>query len=376
MTSMRQGSIHLFRIAGVDVFLHWSWFLVAAFEISGRTRTYSSLSWNILEYLALFSIVLLHEYGHALACRQVGGIANRIVLWPLGGVAYVDPPPRPGATLWSIAAGPLVNVVLFFVLTLTGMLGRSHGWFAAVPNIHTLLRAIWYINLGLLVFNLLPIYLLDGGQILRSLLWFVLGRARSLKVVALLGLLGAAGLIVAAFWLHSFWIGLISLYMVMNCWTGLQQAQMLSRSESPALRGRLGEEYTEITDPKSRVRTRHNLKIAPLQALGFQHFSYRLEALPPYSAISKFPIVLMMFSKEVLVFPKPARLGIANILLTHSTPSTIAECVGLGIKFYSVFSDGTLWISSSYRSPLVPTSNSQIIQNPHCQNADEAWSAT
>src|SRR5437016_12190337 len=92
MTSMRQGSIHLFRIAGVDVFLHWSWFLVAAFEISGRTRTYSSLSWNILEYLALFSIVLLHEYGHALACRQVGGIANRIVLWPLGGVAYVDPP--------------------------------------------------------------------------------------------------------------------------------------------------------------------------------------------------------------------------------------------------------------------------------------------
>src|SRR5881392_4277327 len=78
MTSMRQGSIHLFRIAGVDVFLHWSWFLVAAFEISGRTRTYSSLSWNILEYLALFSIVLLHEYGHALACRQVGGIANRL----------------------------------------------------------------------------------------------------------------------------------------------------------------------------------------------------------------------------------------------------------------------------------------------------------
>ena len=154
---MRQGSIHLFRIAGVDVFLHWSWFLVAAFEISGRTRTYSSLSWNILEYLALFSIVLLHEYGHALACRQVGGIANRIVLWPLGGVAYVDPPPRPGAMLWSIAAGPLVNVVLFFVLTLTGMVGRSHGWFAAVPNIHTLLRAIWYINLGLLTFNLLPI---------------------------------------------------------------------------------------------------------------------------------------------------------------------------------------------------------------------------
>src|SRR5436309_10622774 len=227
MTSMRQGSIHLFRIAGVDVFLHWSWFLVAAFEISGRTRTYSSLSWNILEYLALFSIVLLHEYGHALACRQVGGIANRIVLWPLGGVAYVDPPPRPGATLWGIAAGPLVNVVLFFVLTLTGMLGRSHGWFAAVPNIHTLLRTIWYINLGLLTFNLLPIYPLDGGQILRSLLWFVLGRARSLMAVVVVGFAGVAALIGVALWLRMPWFGILSVYILMNCWRGLQQARAL-----------------------------------------------------------------------------------------------------------------------------------------------------
>src|SRR5256885_4343711 len=143
MTSMRQGSIHLFRIAGVDVFLHWSWFLVAAFEISGRTRTYSSLSWNILEYLALFSIVLLHESGHALACRQVGGIANRIVLWPLGGVAYVDPPPRPGATLWSIAAGPLVNVALLVLLSAFGFATHSREWGPALADQHALLRSVW-----------------------------------------------------------------------------------------------------------------------------------------------------------------------------------------------------------------------------------------
>src|SRR5438094_788479 len=104
MPSTRQGSIRLFRFAGVDVFLHWSWFLVATYEISNRAGTYSSITWNILEYLALFLIVMLHEFGHALACRQVGGRANQIVLWPLGGVAYVDPPPRPGPTLWSIPA--------------------------------------------------------------------------------------------------------------------------------------------------------------------------------------------------------------------------------------------------------------------------------
>src|SRR3990172_1605737 len=133
---MGQGTIHLFRFAGVDLFLHWSWFLVAVYEISGRSQSYPSVMWNVLEYLALFSIVMLHEYGHALACRSVGGKADRIVLWPLGGVAYVDPPPRPGATLWSIAAGPLVNVALLVLLSLVGILNRQMGWNAAMPNAH------------------------------------------------------------------------------------------------------------------------------------------------------------------------------------------------------------------------------------------------
>ena len=65
-----------------------------------------------------------HEFGHALACRQVGGSANQIILWPLGGVAYVNPPQRPGATLWSIAAGPLVNVALLPVLGVAFLLSQ------------------------------------------------------------------------------------------------------------------------------------------------------------------------------------------------------------------------------------------------------------
>src|SRR6202035_4695164 len=113
--------------SGIDVFLHWSWSLVAAYEIQTRKGSYSSITWNVLEYLALFLIVMIHEFGHALACRQVGGRADQIVLWPLGGVAYVDPPPRPGATLWSIAAGPLVNVVLVPILWTVGHLMRSAG---------------------------------------------------------------------------------------------------------------------------------------------------------------------------------------------------------------------------------------------------------
>jgi Zn-dependent protease len=379
MASTHQGSFRLFRFAGIDVFLHWSWFVVAAFEISGRGRRYPSIAWNLAEYLVLFLVVTLHEFGHVLACRQVGGTANKIVLWPLGGVAYVDPPPRPAATLWSIAAGPLVNFVLLGVSYGLAIWAWHHGWRLAAPHAYKLLWAFVVINLSLLVFNLLPVYPLDGGQILRSLLWFVLGKARSLKVVAVLGLFGAVGLIAAAFFLHSFWMGLISLYMVMNCWTSLQHAQIMSRLESspPVPRGRLGEEYSEITDPdvESRVRIRHGSKIASLQNMGFQHFAFGLELLPPYSAISRFPIVLLMLGKEVLIFPKPARLGVASILLSHSSPSSIATITALGIKFYSVFLDGTLLVSSSYRSPLVPSPNSRIIKNTDCQTAEEAWLA-
>ena len=229
MPSARQGSIHLFRFAGVDVFLHLSWFLVAVFEIQSRAQSYSSLTWNVLEYLALFLIVMLHEFGHSLACRQVGGRADQIVLWPLGGVAYVDPPPRPGATLWSIAAGPLVNVALIPTLLAAGMLSRSLGWYAAIPNLHALLRSVAFINLGLLIFNILPIYPLDGGQILRSLLWFVLGRARSLLVATILGFIGVAGFIGLALWMQSLWYGALAVFMLMNCWGGLQHARALLR---------------------------------------------------------------------------------------------------------------------------------------------------
>lgn len=225
---MNQGALRLFRFAGIDVFLHWSWFVVALFEINGRSHAYSSVLYNVLEYLALFVIVLLHEFGHALACKQVGGTANRIMLWPLGGVAYVSPPPRAGANLWSIAAGPLVNVLLVPAFIGLGYLSRSAGVPQTMPDVHALLRAVAYINAGLLIFNLLPIYPLDGGQILRSLLWFVFGRARSLMIAAGLGLVGVLGMAALAVKIGSGWFGILALYAGMSCWGGLKQARALA----------------------------------------------------------------------------------------------------------------------------------------------------
>src|SRR6476469_8396237 len=122
---MRTGVIRLFRFAGIDVYLHFTWFLVAAIFMTDYMRRYQSPIWGVLEYVSVFVIVLIHEFGHALACRQVGGVANQIVLWPLGGIAFVNPPRRAGAYLWSIAAGPLVNVLLLPLLGVISMLARA-----------------------------------------------------------------------------------------------------------------------------------------------------------------------------------------------------------------------------------------------------------
>ena len=224
-----QGAIRLFRLAGIDVFLHWSWFVVAIYEVQVRSGDYSSPLWNVIEYLALFAIVTMHEFGHSLACRQVGGVAERIVLWPLGGVAYVRPPQRPGATLWSLAAGPLVNVALVPVFMGLGFMGRLLGWWDAYPDLLQLLRAVSFMSLTILVFNLLPVYPLDGGQILRSLLWYGLGRARSLMAATILGFLGVLGIVAVAVLAQSVWLGIMAVFVALNCWGGFQQARRLSQ---------------------------------------------------------------------------------------------------------------------------------------------------
>jgi Zn-dependent protease len=213
----------LFRVAGIQVYLHWTWLVVAYLEIINRVNKYHSMTWNIIEYLAIFAIVLLHEFGHALACRQVGGQANRIMLWPLGGVAYVQPPPRPGALLWSIAAGPLVNVILLPCTIVAIMIATGAGWARAYPDFTHFLFSIAVINFVLLAFNLLPIYPLDGGQIVQALLWFVMGQARSLMASGIIGLIGAGALILLALgYLQDRWMALIAFFVAWQAWRGFQ----------------------------------------------------------------------------------------------------------------------------------------------------------
>jgi Zn-dependent protease len=230
---IKNGSLFLFRLFGVNVYLHWTW-VVAAPVLIYLSQALSEhpipLALDIVLYLSLFAIVLTHEFGHALACKSVGGRADEIFLWPLGGIAYVQPPQRPGATLWSIAAGPLVNVVLLPVTIVPAVWVMGPAWQGSFGEAYLVYLA--GMNFTLLAFNLLPFYPLDGGQILRSLLWFVAGRGLSLVIAAAVGVVGSVLLAGMALFGQSLILGLIVLFMGFQCYRALRMGLAMYRMET------------------------------------------------------------------------------------------------------------------------------------------------
>jgi len=121
--------------------------------------------------------------------------------------------------------------------------------------------------------------------------------------------------------------------------------------------------YSLISNQATHVRLekRYEYEISNLRNLGFQHLAYCLEDHGPYSALTQFLVIPLALSKrEILIFNWPFRLASANVLLSTQNPPSIALCMGMGIKFYSSFSDGTLIISSDFKSSAIPRTGSKI----------------
>jgi len=134
--------------------------------------------------------------------------------------------------LWSIAAGPLVNALLVAPTVGFWLLCRAGGYAEAAPDLYRFAVALAWINGYLLVFNILPVYPLDGGRVLQALLWFVLGRARSLVVATTVGFLAALVLLGVAIVERSLPWGIMAGFGVLFSLVGLQGARALIRTRS------------------------------------------------------------------------------------------------------------------------------------------------
>jgi hypothetical protein len=134
--------------------------------------------------------------------------------------------------LWTIAAGPLVNVVLIPITVGLWFVTRRAGFAYAHPDLFHFIQTVAVLNAWLLVFNILPIYPLDGGQILRSLLWFVVGRADSLLIASIIGMVGIAGMAVFFFAASAGPLAMFAaVFLGLQCLGGFRQARILAAQE-------------------------------------------------------------------------------------------------------------------------------------------------
>lgn len=180
------------RFAGIDVYLHATFFLLIGWIAVSywiQENSISAVISGVGFILALFGSVVLHEYGHALTARKYGVKTRDITMYPIGGVASLERiPDDPKQEFWVALAGPAVNVVIAVVLF--AWLGIT----SALEPITTLsltggsfIERLMITNLFLVGFNLLPAFPMDGGRVLRSLLAMRLEYTKATNLAANIG---------------------------------------------------------------------------------------------------------------------------------------------------------------------------------------------
>ncbi len=204
-------SLQLGRPFGIKVSVHWTFSLLIAWIVFisvGRGLETPQILMHILFVLSLFVCVVLHELGHSLTAIKLGGEVHSITLLPIGGMAHMSKmPEKPRDEFLVSAAGPMVNVVIAFILwiyiTLVQQVDVEQMEFQAITmqNFALMLMAA---NLFIVAFNLIPAFPMDGGRLFRSALSMKLSRLKATQIAKDIGQIFAILFIVAGLFFNPF----------------------------------------------------------------------------------------------------------------------------------------------------------------------------
>lgn len=243
------GSFRIARLFDITIRVHVLFVVWIAYRLFTER---ADVAGEALFLGMLFGIVLLHEFGHCFGARMVGGYAENILMWPLGGLAYAHAPMRPWPQFVTVAAGPAVNVI-FCLLSAAAIFAVSGG--RVLPSVNPLssqpflfgtgplvlpewigyLYMFYRVNLFLLAFNLLPIFPFDGGQLFHAIIWPFVGLQRASLIACQVGLVGCIVLGLLGLRLESGGMLIfIAIFGGMTCWQRLQAARYGLLVEDPS----------------------------------------------------------------------------------------------------------------------------------------------
>ncbi len=241
------GSVPLFTAFGIRVRAHASLIVIGVLVLLLGWGPGATVSHRVQFVTILFGIVLLHEFGHCFAARWTGGTADEILMTPLGGLAMAYARRRPWPTFVTVAGGPLVNVAiclicgagLYFTIDFWPLgpfqFGRAFRevnptFLSIVPYLFW----IYSISYFLLLFNLLPVFPLDGGQLLQAILWPKLGYYKSMLLAVNIGLGGSVLMIMVGLaTLGTIGGGLLLTFIGISCLLNCLQMRRMLIAEGP-----------------------------------------------------------------------------------------------------------------------------------------------
>lgn len=225
-----RSSFQLCRLFGIEIRIHFAFLLVPLFfgwVYAKNDGLAAGLRAGVL-VLSVFTLVVAHELSHSLAAKSYGIRTQRITLYPIGGIASMYRIPRvPWQELLVATAGPFLNFALaaIFFFPLRNGLGQDVFFSPSLDSWKSVLANLYWANLILGVFNMIPAFPMDGGRILRSALALRINYLSATQISVILGKIFAILFAISAVYFHHWMLLLIGIFVFISASNEMTQVR-------------------------------------------------------------------------------------------------------------------------------------------------------